>query len=45
MRRVLQVLIVLRTLLLPGKVPAEGLKVKQRMEALELEKQVKNRMP
>jgi hypothetical protein len=36
-----QVLIVLRTLLLPGKVPAEGLKVKQRMEALDLEQKVR----
>jgi hypothetical protein len=36
----LQVLIVLRTLLLPGKVPAEGLKPKQRMEAQDMEKQV-----
>jgi hypothetical protein len=36
----LQVLIVLRTLLLPGKVPSEGFKPKQRMEALALEEQV-----
>ncbi|WIA41510.1 hypothetical protein OEZ86_008881 [Tetradesmus obliquus] len=35
-----QVLIVLRSLLLPGKVPAEGLKPKQRLEALALEEQV-----
>lgn len=37
---VLQVLIMLRTLLIPGKVPADTLKPKQRMEAGELEKQV-----
>eukprot|EP00878_Enallax_costatus_P014700 GHUV01015376.1.p1 GENE.GHUV01015376.1~~GHUV01015376.1.p1 ORF type:complete len:684 (+),score=141.22 GHUV01015376.1:514-2565(+) len=35
-----QVLIMLRTLLIPGKVPADTLKPKQRMEAVELEKQV-----
>lgn len=36
----MQVLIMLRTLLIPGKVPADTLKPKQRMEALALEKEV-----
>lgn len=36
----LQVLVMLRTLLIPGKVPADTLKPKQRMEALALEKEV-----
>ncbi|KAF8055936.1 hypothetical protein HT031_006575 [Scenedesmus sp. PABB004] len=35
-----QVLIALRTLLMPGKVPADSLKPKQRIEALALEKEV-----
>ena len=36
----LQVLVLLRTLLLPGKQPSETLKDKARMQAVELEKAV-----